>query len=256
MTSINDLATAAIASSSAAAEGKRGALIVLEGLDCSGKTTQAKLLEQRFVEEGRPVKVMRFPDRSTPIGQMIDGYLRRDVEMEDHVIHLLFSANRWEAASEMQALLAAGTTILCDRYYHSGIVYSVAKQNATLGLAWAQAPERGLPRPDMVLFLDLDEEQARARGGWGGETYDRAPLQRRIKELFWALSMGGRDRLGQSLLTVQGSLEGPQWRQEDLVVVDAGGSVEHVADDVWAKVEARMRQVDAGEVGRRVRLVE
>lgn len=36
-------------------------------------------------------------DRSTPIGQMIDSYLKSDVEMEDHVIHLLFSANRWEA---------------------------------------------------------------------------------------------------------------------------------------------------------------
>jgi dTMP kinase len=58
MSSINDLATAAIASSSTS---KRGALVVLEGLDRSGKTTQVKLLEQRFVEEGKKVKVMRFP---------------------------------------------------------------------------------------------------------------------------------------------------------------------------------------------------
>ncbi|KAL2148439.1 hypothetical protein VTH82DRAFT_2359, partial [Thermothelomyces myriococcoides] len=76
----------------------RGALVVLEGLDRSGKTTQVKLLEQRFVELGRKVKVMRFPDRTTPIGRMIDSYLKSQVEMEDHVIHLLFSANRWEAA--------------------------------------------------------------------------------------------------------------------------------------------------------------
>jgi thymidylate kinase len=41
--------------------GSRGAFIVLEGLDRSGKTTQVKLLEQRFVEEGKKVKVMRFP---------------------------------------------------------------------------------------------------------------------------------------------------------------------------------------------------
>ena len=58
MASISDLATAAIASSSS---DQRGAFIVLEGLDRSGKTTQVKLLEQRFVEEGRPVRVMRFP---------------------------------------------------------------------------------------------------------------------------------------------------------------------------------------------------
>lgn len=99
MSSINDLATAAMASSSPIpAQTNRGALVVLEGLDRSGKTTQVKLLEQRFVEEGKRVKVMRFPDRSTPIGQMIDSYLKSDVDMDDHVIHLLFSANRWEAA--------------------------------------------------------------------------------------------------------------------------------------------------------------
>ena len=102
MASITELASAALSSSSATTGSgtskPRGTFIVLEGLDRAGKTTQVKLLEQRFVEAGRPVKMMRFPDRSTVIGQMIDGYLKSSVEMEDHVIHLLFSANRWEAA--------------------------------------------------------------------------------------------------------------------------------------------------------------
>lgn len=65
MASIHDLAAAAVAGTSQSHDDgeakKRGAFIVLEGLDRSGKTTQVKLLEQRFVEEGRPVKVMRFP---------------------------------------------------------------------------------------------------------------------------------------------------------------------------------------------------
>jgi dTMP kinase len=69
MSSINDLATVAIATSAAAVSGTiqpasgvvRGALICLEGLDRSGKTTQVKLLEQRFVELGRKVKALRFP---------------------------------------------------------------------------------------------------------------------------------------------------------------------------------------------------
>ncbi|KAI5461752.1 thymidylate kinase-domain-containing protein, partial [Mariannaea sp. PMI_226] len=249
MTSINDLVTAAIAGSSttggqSSEDVARGAFIVLEGLDRSGKTTQVKLLEQRFVEEGKPVKVMRFPDRSTPIGQMIDAYLKSSVDMEDHVIHLLFSANRWEAVNQIQKLLAAGTTILCDRYYHSGIVYSAAKQNPSLNLSWARAPERGLPRPDLVLFLDLDEEQAKARGGWGGELYEKAEMQKRVRELFWGLSMGGKDE------HAQGLFEGAKWKQEeeDLVVVDAGGSVEEVAEGLWAKVKVRVEQVERGEV--------
>ncbi|PHH76763.1 hypothetical protein CDD82_3856 [Ophiocordyceps australis] len=77
---------------------QRGAFIVLEGLDRSGKTTQAKKLEERMVASGMRVVAMQFPDRTTVIGKMIDDYLKSNVEMEDHVIHLLFSANRWEAA--------------------------------------------------------------------------------------------------------------------------------------------------------------
>ncbi|WPJ61065.1 hypothetical protein SMAC4_09145 [Sordaria macrospora] len=168
----------------------RGALIVVEGLDRSGKTTQVKLLEERFRKEGKRVKTMRFPDRTTPIGQMIDSYLKSQAQMEDHVIHLLFSANRWEAVKTITTELSLGTTLILDRYYYSGIVYSAAKQNPSLSLSWARAPEIGLPRPDLVLFLDLDEEQARLRGGWGDELYERAEMQRRVRELFWGLSMG------------------------------------------------------------------
>lgn len=146
---------------------------------------------------------------------------------------------------------------MSDRYYHSGIVYSAAKQNPSLPLSWARAPERGLPRPDLVLFLDLDEEQARARGGWGGEVYERAEMQRRVRELFWALSMGGKDAGGEGLVQGAGGLEGEAWRQEeeDLVVVDAAGSVEEVAEAVWGKVKGRVEQVERGEVGARVRTI-
>lgn len=230
----------------------RGALVVLEGLDRSGKTTQVKLLEQRFLELGRSVKVMRFPDRTTPIGQMIDGYLKSQVDMDDHVIHLLFSANRWEAAKQITALLSAGTTVLCDRYYYSGMVYSAAKQNPALPLRWARAPEVGLPRPDLVLFLDLTEEQAKARGGWGDELYERAEMQRRVRELFAGLSkgsaIGGGEAGGHEARTLREE-------EEDLQVVDASHSVERVSEDIWSVVEPRVDAVGRGEVGKAVRTV-
>lgn len=171
----------------------------------------------------------------------------------------------------MRALLAAGTTIVCDRFYHSGIVYSAAKQNPALGALWARAPERGLPRPDLVLFLDLDEARARARGGWGAELYERADTQRRVKDLFWALSLGparrDRDRrlLGEPAAAADDDDEdaaaaaqsspSPWSQEEDLVLVDAGAGVEEVADEIWRKVEARVGQVDRGELGATVRVV-
>lgn len=110
----------------------------------------------------------------------------------------------------------------------------------------------------MVLFLDLDEETAKSRGGWGGELYEKAEMQKKVRELFWGLSMGGKDIQGQEMLAGLGGLEGSQWRQEeeDLVVVDAAGSVEEVAERIWKRVKDRVGQVERGEVGRTVRIVQ
>jgi dTMP kinase len=86
----------------------RGAFIVLEGLDRSGKTTQTAKLVEQIQRQGKECKLIKFPgkilrgiindvDRTTTIGKMIDSYLRSAEDLDDHVIHLLFSANRWEA---------------------------------------------------------------------------------------------------------------------------------------------------------------
>ncbi|OTB00245.1 hypothetical protein M426DRAFT_324467 [Hypoxylon sp. CI-4A] len=250
----------------------RGAFIVFEGMDRAGKTTQAKLLQQRCIESGREVRFMRFPDRTTPIGQMIDSYLKGEAEIEDHVIHLLFSANRWEAVKKIKAELEAGHSIICDRFYHSGIVYSAAKELKSLSLSWAKAPEVGLPRPDMVLFLDLEEEVARRRGGWGGEVYEKGEMQRRVRDLFWGLSMGDLgsavgskvprrnegERLGNGASKADdGGNEDGEFRQEeeDIQIVDADLDVESLSEKVWEHVLPRLEAVERGEVGKTVRTV-
>ncbi|KAI0421991.1 thymidylate kinase-domain-containing protein [Xylaria grammica] len=265
----------------------RGAFIIFEGMDRAGKTTQAKLLQLRCIESGRQVKFMRFPDRTTPIGQMIDSYLKGEAEIEDHVIHLLFSANRWEAAQKIRTELEAGHTIICDRFYHSGIVYSAAKQLPSLSLSWAKAPELGLPRPDMVLFLDLEESVARSRGGWGGEVYEMGEMQRRVRELFWGLSMGDLGTAVSASKATAGNGKGPSSRgertpfgngtnssnardrdgrdaevegefrqeEEDIQIVDADVGVEELADKVWEVVRGRIEAVERGEEGRTVRTV-
>nr|XP_061790744.1 thymidylate kinase-like isoform X4 [Nerophis lumbriciformis] len=63
---------------------KRGALIVLEGVDKAGKTTQCKKLVQALQQIGHPAEMMRFPDRSTTIGKLISAYLEKKSELEDH----------------------------------------------------------------------------------------------------------------------------------------------------------------------------
>jgi len=80
---------------------RRGAFILFEGIDRCGKTTQSKLLAETLKREGNKVETMRFPDRTTTIGKMIDAYLKMGIDLHDRAIHLLFSANRWELAYVM-----------------------------------------------------------------------------------------------------------------------------------------------------------
>ncbi|PSR85771.1 thymidylate kinase-domain-containing protein, partial [Coniella lustricola] len=212
----------------------RGAFIVLEGLDRSGKTTQAELLRERLRREGVVVEAARFPDRTTPTGQIINTYLTSSssAPLPDQAIHLLFTANRWEAAPQLTSLLNdQHTTVVSDRYYYSGMVYSAAKENPALTLSWARRPEVGLPRPDLVVFLDLDGEEARRRGGWGEERYEKKEMQERVREVFWVLAGKKKGREDESPED-----EAFKEEREDLVVVDAGGSVESVAEEVWKVV--------------------
>ena len=128
---------------------------------------------------------LTLADRSTLTGTSISSYLNGSSDLEDHAVHLLFSANRWEAASSIIEAIESGTTVVVDRYYYSGIVYSAAKGKAGLTLQWAKAPDVGLPKPDMVVFLDISTETAKARGGYGDERYENEEMQTRVRELFY-----------------------------------------------------------------------
>ena len=162
-------------------QGRRGAFVVLEGLDRSGKTTQCKLLWQRLLQAGIAASCIKFPNRTTATGRIINDYLQSQQNLDDRAIHLLFSANRWEATHDLTKTLYDGTTIICDRYAYSGVAFSSAKVKSgatsdkenmardgvdrnsdsepVMSLDWCQAPDRGLPAPDCVIFLQLSPEQ-------------------------------------------------------------------------------------------------
>ncbi|XP_060082698.1 thymidylate kinase-like [Ylistrum balloti] len=157
---------------------KRGALIVFEGGDHSGKTTQCTKLIQALTSKGKNVKLLKYPDRTSTIGQMINNYLGKKCEIEDHSIHLLFSANRWEKEPIMMELLNSGTTLIVDRYAFSGVAFTAAKPG--FDLEWCKQSDMGLPRPDLVLFLTLDTEAAAKRGTFGGERYEQTDFQNKV----------------------------------------------------------------------------
>ncbi|MFS8011472.1 putative dTMP kinase [Helianthus anomalus] len=163
----------------------RGALIVLEGLDRSGKTSQSGRLVSYLNGIGHPVESWRFPDRDTAVGKMISAYLSNESQLDDHTIHLLFSANRWEKRSLMEAKLKSGTSLIVDRYSYSGVAFSSAKG---LDIEWCKAPEVGLLAPDLVVYLDIPPEKAAERGGYGGERYEKLEFQKNVAQYYKKLS--------------------------------------------------------------------
>ncbi|OIW01872.1 hypothetical protein TanjilG_31054 [Lupinus angustifolius] len=159
----------------------RGALVVLEGLDRSGKSSQCSRLVSYLEGHGISAELWRFPDRTTDVGQMISAYLTNASQLDDHTIHLFFSANRWEKRSLMETKLKTGTTLIVDRYSYSGVAFSAAKG---LDIEWCKAPEIGLLAPDLVAYLDISPEKASERGGYGGERYEKLDFQKKVAESF------------------------------------------------------------------------
>lgn len=91
---------------------KRGVFILFEGVDRCGKTTQSAMLTKALCESNRPSELIRFPERSTTIGNLIDLYLKSASNLNDQSIHLLFSANRWERSSFIEESLQQGKTLV------------------------------------------------------------------------------------------------------------------------------------------------
>lgn len=160
---------------------KRGALIVFEGCDRSGKTTQCKKLVEMLTKKNHKVKFMNFPNRQTPCGKILDEYLRKKQNVPDEGIHLLFSFNRWECKVEMEKELRAGTTLIVDRYCYSGVAYSSAKG---LDFDWCKSPDSGLLKPDLVVYLTLSQEAMARRGGFGDERYETSEMQKNVIKIF------------------------------------------------------------------------
>jgi dTMP kinase len=170
-------------------------------------------------------------DRSTPTGKLIDAYLKREIEMDDHAAHLLFSANRWEVMAALEAEIARGTSVVLDRYAYSGVAFSAAKNVHGMDRAWCAAPDSGLPQPDVVVFMTVHPEEAEGRGGFGAERYERTDFQQSVVKQFEQLRTGvgrGTNAHGEG---------GSVWR-----VVDANGSMDAVAVRVRDAVRAALER--------------
>ena len=210
-----------------------GRFITLEGGEAAGKSTQIARLAERLRRQGRSVLQLREPG-GTPLGEKIRHLLKHDPDgrgMAPETELLLMNASRAELVRQrILPALRSGGVVLCDRFYDSTIAYQ--GHGRGLDLAAVDSVIRlavGDLRPDRTLWLEVSPETARTRlagrkaaqvAAGGSEPIDRFDEE---QEAFFArVTRGFQDSV---------EAEPARWRR-----VDAGGSVEQVADAVWSAV--------------------
>jgi dTMP kinase len=192
-----------------------GLLIAFEGLDQSGKQTQAERLRDRVTATGRYVKLLSFPDYGTPIGEEIERALRGARNYAPDVMQLLYVANRYEWRTEIEKQRREGTILICDRYLASSVAYGEAQG---LDRAWLLEIQRYLPQPDITFLLDIAPEVSAERKTVDRDRYERdLALLGRVRDSYLRLA-----------------------QDSGWVHLSADRDREIVAADVWAAVERRL----------------
>ena len=192
----------------------RGLLIAFEGLDQSGKQTQAERLCERLIASGRTVRPLSFPDYDTWIGGEIGRALRGERQYGPDVMQLLYVANRYEWKQEIVRATEQGTMVVCDRYLASSVAYGEAQG---LDPSWLRAMQQHLPQPDITVLLDIPPEASARRKQADRDKYERdLALLGRVRESYLRQALQGWVRLNAD-------------RDRDAVTAD-----------VWTAVQARL----------------
>ena len=147
-----------------------GLLIAFEGLDQSGKQTQAERVRDHVAALGRDCRLLSFPDYTTAIGTEISKALHGEREYGADVMQLMYVANRYERRPDITAWLAEAAIVVCDRYLASSIAYGEAQG---LDPQWLTDAQRFLPQPDLTILLDIAPEIAVQRKATGRDRYER-----------------------------------------------------------------------------------
>lgn len=147
-----------------------GKLIVIEGLDGSGKATQTKNLYNYLKENNQDVVTVTFPDYDSPASALVKMYLNSEFGDDPNAVNA-YSASAFYAVDRVASFIKnwkkeydSGKTILCDRYATSNIIYQMSKVSENQRdsfIEWQydfEYNKLGLPAPDQVIYLDVEPE--------------------------------------------------------------------------------------------------
>ena len=178
----------------------RGHLIAFEGLDQSGKQTQAERLLAAFRSAGHTAEFLTFPEYTTAIGAEIGRALKGERDYQPDTLQLLYVANRFEFRPRITSWLEAGTMVVCDRYLASSIAYGEAQG---VNAAWLTETQRFLPHPSLTILLDMLPDVSLTRKQADRDKFERdMPLLGRVRESYlrqaqqpdWIRLEGERDK--------------------------------------------------------------
>jgi dTMP kinase len=205
----------------------RGYLIVFEGVDGSGTTTQAQELRRRFFEIGLPVHVTAQPSQG-PVGSLIRQILTGRLVLRGtkspgwSTMALLFAADRQDhQESEIEPNLRDGVSVICDRYLPSSVIYQSVTSDWDEAADWILDLNRHIRKPDLLFYVQVDPKVAmrrRERRTGRAEIYDDPKLQQLLIEEY--------DRLDELIPDVE------------IVTLDGSRTIEEIADEAWSHVEA------------------
>ncbi|HEX6986982.1 MAG TPA: thymidylate kinase [Planctomycetaceae bacterium] len=149
-----------------------GKLIAIEGIDGSGKGTQAKLLRDRFLAAGATAALLSFPRYAETrfggyVGEYLNGRFGSLDEVHPFLASLLFAGDRFESREVIRDALERHDVVVCDRYVASNVAHQAAKcdgaarQELIRRIEEVEFEVYRLPRPDRTVLLDLSVENAR-----------------------------------------------------------------------------------------------
>jgi len=170
--------------------GKRGAFICIEGIDASGKTTQAKILVKKLCRKNIDALYTTEPSKGK-IGRLIRSHvLDREKRVPVALEALLFAADRIDhLENEVKPALEKGKIVICDRYLYSSLAYQGA---ADLSLDWIQRINQFVLVPDLAIFLDVPSEIGLQRLKRKKTVMEKGANLQKVREVYLQMVRDGR----------------------------------------------------------------
>ncbi len=195
----------------------KGKLIVVEGIDKSGKSTQGKMLVDFLNSEGSETVFCSEPTYENSVGLLIRNWLNGKVEIESgEAVALLYTADRYEdLKTRALPALESGKNVVMDRYVLSTVVY----QSVLYGVdtVWIKELNKFARKPDMTIFIDIPAEESVKRAGNNPDRHEKLEKMEKVR---------------------QGYLE--FGKEENFFIVDGNRPVDAVFEDVKKAIEENL----------------